>query len=144
MVVANGPETLTFADVQIGEVWLAGGQSNMEFHMRYDLELNEAQKTPREDIRFFDYPEVSYVGQIDEADYGKNYLRWRKAVPSELERFSAVGFYFAVELREKLGVPVVPVESDGFALWDAVCGLAPEPSAPKLPEESTEYYVYNQ
>lgn len=106
MVVANGPETLAFADVQIGEVWLAGGQSNMEFHMRYDLELNEAQKTPRDDIRFFDYPEVSYVGQIDEADYGKNYLRWRKAVPSELERFSAVGFYFAVELREKLGVPV--------------------------------------
>lgn len=48
------------------------------------------------------------------------------------------------EVREKLGVPVVPVESDGFALWDAVCGLAPEPSAPKLPEESTEYYVYNQ
>ena len=35
-------------------------------------------------------------------------------------------------------------ESDGFALWDAVCGLAPEPSAPHIPEESTEYYVYNQ
>ena len=43
-----------------------------------------------------------------------------------------------------LGVPVIPVESDGFALWDAVCGLAPEPSAPHTPEEATEYYVYNQ
>ena len=47
------------------------------------------------------------------------------------------------QAEERLGVPIVPVESDGFALWDAVCGLAPEPSAPHLPEESTEYYVYN-
>ena len=48
------------------------------------------------------------------------------------------------QAEEKLGVPVIPVESDGFALWDAVCGLAPEPSAPCTPEETTEYYVYNQ
>ena len=48
------------------------------------------------------------------------------------------------QAEEELGVPVIPVESDGFALWDAVCGLAPEPSAPHIPEESTEYYVYNQ
>ena len=48
------------------------------------------------------------------------------------------------QAEEELGVPVIPVESDGFALWDAVCGLAPEPSVPHIPEESTEYYVYNQ
>lgn len=47
------------------------------------------------------------------------------------------------QAEEELGVPVIPVESDGFALWDAVCGLAPDPSAPHIPEESTEYYVYN-
>ena len=48
------------------------------------------------------------------------------------------------QAQSALGVPVIPVESDGFALWDAVCGLAPEPSAPRTPEETTEYYVYNQ
>ena len=48
------------------------------------------------------------------------------------------------QAKTALGVPVIPVESDGFALWDAVCGLAPEPSAPCTPEETTEYYVYNQ
>ena len=48
------------------------------------------------------------------------------------------------QAEEKLGVPVIPVESDGFALWDTVCGLALEPFAPHIPEESPEYYVYNQ
>ena len=43
-----------------------------------------------------------------------------------------------------LGLPIYPVESDGFALWDAICGLAPDPSAPRIPEETTEYYIYNQ
>jgi len=49
------------------------------------------------------------------------------------------------EAQEALGVPVVPVESDGFQLWDAVCGLPPESSAPVPPEqtENTEYYRYN-
>ena len=42
-----------------------------------------------------------------------------------------------------LGVPVIPVEQDGFALWDAMAGELPalqEPSA----GENTEYYPYNQ
>lgn len=55
---------------------------------------------------FFDYPEVSYPGQIDEADYGKNFAFWRKAAPDQLQWFSAPAYYFAREIREKLQVPV--------------------------------------
>ena len=43
-----------------------------------------------------------------------------------------------------LGVPVIPVESDGFALWDAVCALAPDDTAPLQPPSDSEYYTYNQ
>lgn len=107
VTVSAGAETLTFTDVAVGEVWLAGGQSNMEFHMRYDADM--AEEKPRctdGDLRFFDYPEVSYVGQIKEADYGKEYGFWRKCAPEQLERFSAVGYYFAKDLRRALEVPV--------------------------------------
>ena len=48
------------------------------------------------------------------------------------------------EAEEALGVPVIPVESDGFALWDAICGLSPEDAFPVQPPPSQDYYVYNQ
>lgn len=107
MIVISGNEELILKDVQVGEVWLAGGQSNMEFHMRYDADMaDEKESCMNSNIRFFDYPEVSYIGQIDEADYGKNYGFWRKAELDYLERFSAVGYYFAKELQQKYHIPI--------------------------------------
>lgn len=107
MVISSGEEKLVLQDIQVGEVWLAGGQSNMEFHMRYDADMAiEKNSCTNGNIRFFDYPEVSYVGQIDEKDYRKNYGFWRKAEPEQLERFSAVGYYFAKDLQRKYGIPV--------------------------------------
>ena len=43
---------------------------------------------------------------------------------------------------EALGLPIYPVEGDGFALWDAIAGELP---VVKLPEqgEDAEYYRYN-
>lgn len=107
MEIVSGEERISLKDVQVGEVWLAGGQSNMEFHMRYEADMEtEKGQCANDAVRFFDYPEVSYVGQIDEADYGKHYGFWRKAEPEQLERFSAVGYYFAKELQKKYQVPV--------------------------------------
>lgn len=105
--ISSGVEHLVIHDVAVGEVWLAGGQSNMEFHMRYDADMEREQsQCENRQIRFFDYPEVSYEGQIDEADYGKNYGFWRLSTPEQLERFSAVGYYFARDIQETYNIPV--------------------------------------
>lgn len=107
MTITSGKEKLILKEVQVGEVWLAGGQSNMEFHMRYDADMeDEKMVCMNRNIRFFDYPKVSYIGQINETDYSKNYGFWRKAQPDQLERFSAVGYYFAKELQNKYKVPI--------------------------------------
>lgn len=107
MTIICGEEKIFLEDVQVGEVWLAGGQSNMEFCMRYDADLEtEKDICTNDSLRFFDYPEVSYVGQINERDYGKKYGFWRKADPVQLERFSAAGYYFAKELQKKYQIPV--------------------------------------
>ena len=47
------------------------------------------------------------------------------------------------EASEALGVPIYPVEQDGFALWDAMAGELPEIRQPGQ-SEKTEYYQYNQ
>lgn len=105
--ISSGAECVVLHDVAVGEVWLAGGQSNMEFHMRYDADLEQEQpQCENRLIRFFDYPEVSYEGQINEADYGSNYGFWRLCTPEQLERFSAVGYYFAKDIQEKYNIPV--------------------------------------
>ncbi len=107
MTIVSGTQTIVIEDVQVGEVWLAGGQSNMEFHMRYDADYaTEKAECTNDSIRFFDYPEVSYVGQVNDADYGKHYAFWRKATAEDLERFSAVGYYFAKDLHQRYQVPV--------------------------------------
>lgn len=49
------------------------------------------------------------------------------------------------EATEALGVPIFPVESDGFALWDAISGdNLPELKFPLRSPERQQYYKYNQ
>lgn len=107
MTISDGTETIRLADVACGEVWLAGGQSNMEFFMRYDtgcaVEKEGCAALP---IRFFDFPEISYREQLKDADYSAEFGFWRLSAPEQLEWFSAVGYYFAKYLCQNLRIPV--------------------------------------
>ena len=110
LTLRSGAACLEYTDVQVGDVWLAAGQSNMEFYMEYDAD--SAEETPAcidDALRFFDYPKVAYPGQLAEADYLAQHGRWRKAAPDQLRWFSAVGYYFAKEIRARYGVPVAIV-----------------------------------
>ncbi len=101
-----GNECVTLRDIAVGEVLIAGGQSNMEYWMRYDREVEDVRPTcanPR--IRFYDVPKCSYPGQIEDFDYSQVGI-WRKATPEDLDRFSAVGYYCARVLEAQLDVPV--------------------------------------
>ena len=106
MVISGENSRICLKDVAVGEVWVAAGQSNMEFYMRYEKHMEEEKTVctnPR--IRMFDTPEVSYDGQAEDFDYSQMGF-WRKADKENLEYFSAAAYYFAKELENKLKVPI--------------------------------------
>ncbi len=109
-VTLNG-ERVVLRDVYVGEVWLCGGQSNMEMPLfRVDYGIDEADNSTNENIRFFTVPRRL---RRDEPNYGWHFIRsysvdtpWEKCTPETAARFSAIGFYVAKELQKKLGCVV--------------------------------------
>ena len=87
------------------------------------------------------------IAQLKEKDIGQRLL-----ISQNMLRRAEMDFLDDVTLEqvcEALGVPVYPVEQDGFALWDAMAGELPEVRLPDrsqtAPQQAqTEYYQYNQ
>ncbi|MEO2060455.1 MAG: sialate O-acetylesterase [Mesonia sp.] len=108
---AGGPYTITFlgynsihlTDVLIGEVWLASGQSNMEWSASAGIKNQEEaiQNSTYKNIRFFDVPKTSAEFPQQNVD-GK----WVESQPETMKYFSAIGYFFAQELHTKLDVPI--------------------------------------
>lgn len=96
-------EHLTFHNIAVGEVWIAAGQSNMEFYLRYDEGRSEAPGNSR--VRMFDCPKTAYSGQLKEYDYSE-FGFWRMCDERNLDYFSAVAYYFAMSLEKKYHIPI--------------------------------------
>lgn len=96
---------LTLKDVAFGEVWLAGGQSNMEFMLK-DAKggAEELQHCANSGVRYFQVPRNTFV----DAAYEKAFAAscWQTASPETCTTWSAVAYLAAKELVRKLGVPV--------------------------------------
>lgn len=105
MEICAGGEKIVLKDVAVGEIWIAAGQSNMEFPMCHEKNFKmEKENMTQSLLRFYDVPEICYEGQREAFDY-TNVGRWREADEKELKYFSAVGYYFQKELAARLNVP---------------------------------------
>ena len=108
---AGGPHTLDIrgnnelrlSDILLGEVWVCGGQSNMEWSLtRCDPLYAEERKTMNHpEIRLFDVARKVSATPVNDV-----VGQWRAATPDTLATFSAVGFFFGRNLNEELGVPI--------------------------------------
>lgn len=82
------------------------------------------------------------IGQLRGKDLGE-----RLFVSQNMLRREEMDFLDNVTLEQAvkaLGVPIYPIEEDGFALWDALSGdMLPEVRSPRE-GEVTEYYRYNR
>ena len=109
LVVESGAEARRFSDVLVGEVWVCGGQSNMEWTLRStrdsDVEVESAD-TPS--IRYLRLPKVAHLEPQDDfpVKEGANGGQWRRCIPEEASDCTGVGYFFARRLRRRLDVPV--------------------------------------
>ncbi|MBO6158962.1 MAG: hypothetical protein J6P72_06855 [Firmicutes bacterium] len=102
-------DEIRLVNVDFGEVWIAGGQSNMEFMLKYDASGDELIRNADDPhLRFFDVGEFCFEGEREEKlkFLASHWDRWHFFEPEEAPYMSAVGIYYALKLRERLGVPV--------------------------------------
>ena len=89
-------------DVVVGEVWIASGQSNMEWGMRSSFNSsNDIATSANANIRLFTVPKLKLDAPTNNVN-GK----WAECGPESVPGFSAVAYYFARDLQQALGVPV--------------------------------------
>ena len=102
LLVSGKKESVTLSNIAVGEVWLCSGQSNMAYEMKRtwqaapgkgeDLATLELQKPANPAVRVF------YCGRGARA--------WKVADSESLAPVSALGYFFAKNVSDSLGVPV--------------------------------------
>ena len=97
------PETVTFGDVLVGEVWLGSGQSNMELQLAgTDGSADAIYQANHPLIRLMTVPAETSGTPADDIPGAT----WQICTPSTVGAFSAVGYYFARDVQAATGVPV--------------------------------------
>lgn len=114
--IINGNNKVSFQDVLIGDVWLAGGQSNMEFALR---RVKDAQK----EISSADYPQIRYykVPRKFYPEHEVSKASWRVCSPQTAPEFSAIAYYFSRNIHKELNIPIgiiqIPVGGTTVEAW---------------------------
>jgi sialate O-acetylesterase len=101
----DGPQHLEFRDVLVGDVWLCGGQSNMELGLdRARNSADEVKNSTHAAIRLF-----RVASQPAYAPAAVPRGEWRLCEPASFEHdggFSAVAYYFGRKVQETTGIPI--------------------------------------
>lgn len=102
-LTVKGANTIEINDVLVGEVWICSGQSNMQWSVAQsnDPDLEKlASNYPN--IRMINFPQIGSQQPIWSHDDRK----WMVSGPTTVERFSAVGYFFARQIHQTTGVPI--------------------------------------
>jgi len=102
--------TIELGNIAFGDVWLASGQSNMEFKLKKTL-----KKFPQED-KLEQYPDIrqfkvvrNYHFKKPLDDIEKGY--WLEANKETVGDFSAVAWFFAKDLYQRYQIPIGIISS---------------------------------
>ena len=108
LIVSAGNDSIVIDDVLVGDVWLASGQSNMEWRLQdADGGAQAAANAHDDKLREFKVPTSwSWTAERELAGGA-----WASADAQHAGRFSAVAYFFARELRQSVGVPIGIVNS---------------------------------
>ncbi|MGK9369897.1 discoidin domain-containing protein [Melioribacter sp. Ez-97] len=107
--VTSGNQSITRNNVYIGDVWLASGQSNMEYTLNNATGGSAAISSANTQlIRQFKVAKGLSDEPVDEVPSGSY---WMPATPQYAGNWSAVGFFFANYLYKDLNIPIGIINS---------------------------------
>ena len=130
-MTVSGKNTVVLHDVLVGDVWLASGQSNMEFPLEGTGKWKTGVYNAETEISAANFPQVRLfqvhqrVGSTPAQDVDAD--GWVAATPETVGNFSAVAYLFGRELHQRYRIPVGLIEADwGGTLaeaWTSEAGL---------------------
>jgi sialate O-acetylesterase len=101
-VKISGRQTVELHNVLVGDVWLCGGQSNMQVSLRI-------VKNAEQEIKAANYPEIRFFSVATHAAYHHTDApagSWNVVSPETADRVSAVAYYFARKVQQQIHVPI--------------------------------------
>jgi sialate O-acetylesterase len=101
-VKITGRQSVEFKNVLFGDVWLCGGQSNMEFKLRGAL--NGA-----DEVKAANYPQIRFFTVASHPAYHHTDLlggTWNAVSPETSAQASAVAYYFARRVQQDIHIPI--------------------------------------
>jgi len=138
LVVEGSLNTIRLTNIMIGDVWICGGQSNMQ--MSIDRPLHD-HYDPSVVVSDFTNIRIKMTHNYQPVNQSDMVMDWHEPTPETIAYFSLVGFFFGKELNQNLGIPIGLIEAarggTGISKW-----LTPEGAAEdEFFNESPEQYL---
>ena len=127
----HGSSAITLQDVLVGDIWIASGQSNMEFPMAEGM--NRGVNNEEAEIAAANYPQIRLLTiATNSSDYPLEHAEirqpWGACTPATVAQFSAVGYFFARDLQEHQHIPIGVIDDTwGGTIaeaWTSLDGLS--------------------
>ncbi len=145
----KGTNEITLKDVYVGEVWIASGQSNMEWSVAQSANpQEEAQSANHPLIRMIKVQKVPAETPVDDIPVDPGTVKttptsgWAVCSPETVPSFSACGYFFARHLQKELNVPVGIINTSWGGTvceaWASKEALAEVPSLKYMAERAVK------
>jgi len=125
MKIIGSHQTVELHNVLVGDLWLCGGQSNMQVSLPWTRDGHD-------EVKAANYPEIRFFSVAAHPAYHHTDVvegTWKVVSPETADRVSAVAYYFARRIQQEIHVPVglvvdalggTPAES-----WTSAAALRP-------------------
>src|SRR5579884_593001 len=108
-LTARAANSITISDVLVGDVWVASGQSNMEFPLKNAVNGGaEVAAATHPRIRLFLVKRRSELYPATDVEANP----WAQCTPDSAADFSAVAYFFARQIEDTQHVPIGLIESN--------------------------------
>lgn len=104
LVIKGKKEDLIYNNVVVGEVWIAAGQSNMQYSMRRHKAFKAPAKGKDWSIEEMKKPQNPMIRVY--TSLRKDQKCWAEASGESLPDVSTVGYYFIKNIQDSLKIPV--------------------------------------